>query len=348
MDNSKNNIPNILLLYGEETFLIDERVKEITKNALQEGITENSIEKVDGSDISEQIIVDMSNNLSLISPEKLLIVYNFDILYENKRKSFTGFVNYIKNPNPNTKLMLVGAPSRLNGISKDLKNSKKVSSAKNKISKLPLVLKEIFDNNYYEEYSKIYDNQFANWTVQRAKNYNKMIDLEVANLLSLNCNSIREIDNELKKINIFSPSSDRINIEQVEEIVGVNKENNVFELTKSVGNKELPRSLKISDNLLSQSNQSVLILITLTRYFLKLFKLIDELKNTTNKFQLAGKIGVNPYFIDEYIGSLRKYTPIEIEHNLSILSLADEELKSSTVNHKLLIQRTLTNIINHK
>jgi len=122
------------------------------------------------------------------------------------------------------------------------------------------------------------------------------------------------------------------------------QKNKIFSLFE----KTRLRSLKISDNLLSQSNQSVLILITLTRYFLKLFKLIDELKNTTNKFQLAGKIGVNPYFIDEYIGSLRKYTPIEIEHNLSILSLADEELKSSTVNHKLLIQRTLTNIINHK
>lgn len=347
MSKSSTEIPSILLLFGEEPFLIDEKVHELVKNALENGISENSIEKVDGSETSEQIIVDMANNLSLISPEKLLIVNNFDILYKNKRKSFAGFVNYIKNPNPNTKLILVGAPTRLNGISKDLNSSKKAASAQNKINKLPDALKEIFQKNYYEEFSKIYDNQFASWTVQRAKKYKKVIDLDVANLLSLSCNSIREINNEIKKINIFSPDTDRITIEQVEEIVGVNKDNNVFEITKSVGAKNLSKSISISDNLLSQSNQSVLILITLTRYFLKLFKLSDEIRNTSNKFQLAGKIGVNPYFMDDYLNSLKFYSANQIENNLNTLAKADEELKSSSVNNKLLIQRTLTNLINH-
>ncbi|MFN3194784.1 MAG: DNA polymerase III subunit delta [Chlorobiota bacterium] len=347
MSKSSSEIPKVLLLFGEESFLIDEMIKEIYNAALESGISSNSIEKVDGSEINEQIIVDMANNLSLISPEKLLIINNFDVLYKNKRKSFAGFVNYIKNPNPNTKLILVGAPSRLNGISKDLNSSKKAASAQNKISKLPLALKEIFEKNYYKEFSKIYDNQFATWTVQRAKKYKKVIDLEVANLLSLSCNSIREIDNEIKKINIFSPDSDRITVEQVEEIVGVNKDNNVFELSKSVGSKNLTKSINISDNLLSQSNQSVLILITLTRYFLKLFKLSDEIKNTNNKFQLAGKIGVNPFFMDDYLNSLKFYSPNQIETNLNTLAKADEELKSSSINNKLLIQRTLTNLINH-
>ncbi len=345
---SLNEIPNVLLLFGEEPFLVDEKLKEIIITASNDGVGENSIEKVDGAEVSEQIIVDMANNLSLIAPDKLLIINNFDVLYKNKRKSFAGFVNYIKNPNPNTKLILIGAPSRLNGLYKDLNNSRKASTAQNKINKLPEALKEIFDRNYFIEFSKIYDNQFANWTVQRAKAYKKSIDLEVANLLSLSCNSVREIDNELKKIHIFSPKSTKISAQEVEEIVGVNKENNVFELSKSVGNRDLKTSLIISDNLLSQSNQSVLILITLTRYFLKLFKLSDEIKQTSNKFQLAGKIGVNPYFMDDYLISLRKYSTVQIENNLSILAKSDEQLKSTSVNHKQLIQTTLTNIITQK
>lgn len=341
----QNEIPNSLLIFGEEAFLVDELVAQITQKMIANGLDTNSIERLDGSSISEQEIVDNANNLSLISPQKLLIINNFDVLYKNKRKSFPGLVNYLQNPNPSSTLLFIGVPIRLNGISKELNNSKKASAAKSKVDKLPEVLKYLIQNNFYIEFPKLYDNEIPDWVVKRALKYKKEIDIQTANLIALSCNSIREIDSELDKLNVYLGNKNHITIDDVEEIVGINKENNVFELTKSVGIRDLDTSLRITDNLLIHSNQSVLILITLTRYFLTLFKLIDERKVTTNKFQLAGKVGVNPYFIDEYIRSLSKYSPSDVERSISLLSKADEELKSTSTDNKYLMFRTLTDII---
>ncbi|MFA7325551.1 MAG: DNA polymerase III subunit delta [Candidatus Kapaibacterium sp.] len=341
----QNEIPNTLLIFGEEAFLVDELIIQITQKMIANGLDTNSIERLDGSSINEQEIVDNANNLSLISPQKLLIINNFDVLYKNKRKSFPGLVNYLQNPNPSSTLLFIGVPNRLNGISKELNNSKKATAAKSKVDKLPEALKFLIHNNLYVEFPKLYDNEIPDWIVKRALKYKKEIDIQTANLIALSCNSIREIDSELDKLNVYLGSKNHITIDDVEEIVGINKENNVFELTKSVGIRDLDTSLRITDNLLMHSNQSVLILITLTRYFLTLFKLIDEKKVTSNKFQLAGKVGVNPYFIDEYIRSLSKYSPSDVERSIYLLSKADEELKSTSTDNKYLMFRTLTDII---
>lgn len=341
----QNELPNSLLIFGEESFLVDEFVTIFTNKMISNGLDTNSIERLDGSIITEQEIVDNCNNLSLISPQKLLIINNFDTLYKNKRKSFPGLVNYLRNPNPDTILLFIGVPTRLNGITKELSNPKKVSTAKSKIDKLPEVLKFLIMNDLFIEFPKLYDNEIPEWIVKRALKYKKEIDIQTANLIALSCNSIREIDSELDKLNVYLGNKNKITIDDVEEIVGINKENNVFELTKSVGKRDLDTSLRITDNLLMHSNQSVLIIITLTRYFLTLFKLIDERKATSNKFQLAGKIGVNPYFIDEYINTLNKYSPRDIENSISILSKVDEELKSTSTHNKYLMFRTLTDII---
>jgi DNA polymerase III subunit delta len=341
----QNELPNSLLIFGEESFLVDEFVTIFTNKMISNGLDTNSIERLDGSIITEQEIVDNCNNLSLISPQKLLIINNFDTLYKNKRKSFPGLVNYLRNPNPDTILLFIGVPTRLNGITKELSNPKKVSTAKSKIDKLPEVLKFLIMNDLFIEFPKLYDNEIPEWIVKRALKYKKEIDIQTANLIALSCNSIREIDSELDKLNVYLGNKNKITIDDVEEIVGINKENNVFELTKSVGKRDLDTSLRITDNLLMHSNQSVLIIITLTRYFLTLFKLIDERKATSNKFQLAGKIGVNPYFIDEYINTLNKYSPRDIENSISILSKVDEELKSTSTDNKYLMFRTLTDII---
>lgn len=341
----QNELPNSLLIFGEESFLVDEFVTIFTNKMISNGLDTNSIERLDGSIITEQEIVDNCNNLSLISPQKLLIINNFDTLYKNKRKSFPGLINYLRNPNPDTILLFIGVPTRLNGITKELSNPKKVSTAKSKIDKLPEVLKFLIMNDLFIEFPKLYDNEIPEWIVKRALKYKKEIDIQTANLIALSCNSIREIDSELDKLNVYLGNKNKITIDDVEEIVGINKENNVFELTKSVGKRDLDTSLRITDNLLMHSNQSVLIIITLTRYFLTLFKLIDERKATSNKFQLAGKIGVNPYFIDEYINTLNKYSPRDIENSISILSKVDEELKSTSTDNKYLMFRTLTDII---
>lgn len=345
LNSIKDSLPNNLLVFGEEGFLVDELVENMTRKGIELGFDSNSIERLDGSLISEQEIVDNANNLSLISPQKLLIINNFDILYKNKRKSFPGLVNYLNNPNPSTTIIFIGVPNRLNGISKELSNSKKASAAKTKIEKLPEVLKHLLQNDLYVEFPKLYENEIPDWLLRRAKKYKKEIDLPTANLIALSCNSIREIDNELNKLNVYLGNKNHITMDDVEEIVGINKENNVFELTKAVGSRNLDSSLKITDNLLSHSNQSVLIIITLTRYFLTLFRLLDERKTTSNKFQLAGKIGVNPYFVDEYIRALSKYSPIEIEKSIALLSKSDEALKSTSTDNKYLMFRTLTDII---
>ncbi len=97
-------------------------------------------------------------------------------------------------------------------------------------------------------------------------------------------------------------------------------------------------------DLLSVERQEILILTILQRYFLTLWKL-SEADLSQNKFSIAGKMGISPYFLDDYLSSLRKYQPPAIASSLAALMEADELLKSSGSDNLFVMINTLRKIV---
>lgn len=337
--------PSIILIFGDEEFLVEKSLDKLLTELIKDENDKYNYDNLNQSESSLANIVDIADAFPMMSERRVVVVKNFDKFFKGrtskKNEEFLKFEKFLTNPLDTTVMILIGAPSTLNNISK----SKPATIEKNiKSAKFPydILLKEHICINH----PKIYESEYPAWVLNRVKEFGKTISREAADLLIANSmQTIRDLNNEIEKLNIFLGESKSIGIEEVNRLVGANREFNVFELQKAVGKRDLNRSLKILFNMLSNDRQEMLIISMLTRYFTTLWKILEEQVRTRDKYQLAGKVGISPFFVPEYQSAARRYSPIELDRSFVELCEADEQLKTTGGDNLLIMQKMLTNII---
>ncbi|MGA2296637.1 MAG: DNA polymerase III subunit delta [FCB group bacterium] len=344
--------PPVFLICGEEEFLLDEAYIQL-KNALcNDEVTHYDMEIIDTEEYSTDKIydkiVDSCYAYPFVSERRIVIVKHFEKLtagkISKKNQNNPSLQKYLSNPQPSTFLIIISSDEKLKGAG---------SSAKNKTEKSPKALPfpyEIIIEKYeFIEFPTVYESKYPDWVVKRCQKFGKEITPDAVELLVAQTNpTLRELNNELTKILLYIGDKNQITLMDVGFIAGSSRVNNVFELQKAVGKRQLSIVLSIIENMLASERQEMLIMTMLTRYFVVLFKLIEERSSSQNNFQLAGKVGVSPYFINEYFDALKNYTSKEIENSFQYLCKADEELKSTSTDSIYILQRMLINIMDKK
>lgn len=346
----ENNFPPVLLLFGDEEFLLNEALSQIESVLIPNEESRYDFEVLDGEDITYDRIADSCLAFPFIADKRVVIVRNFDKVIK-KTKSTKNSVNqsfndYLNNPQLSTILILESKDDTFSGLTADLQSKKNEAKALKKIQSAKFPYNIIFEKYYYIEFSKVSESNFANWIQKRFKAKAKEIEPQAVEFLKTNSNlSLRELDNEIDKIVIYYKDQEKITYNELLNVVGVSKIYNVFELQKAVGARDLTKSIMILQKLLATEKQEVLILTILSRYFLVLWKLTEAKATTSDNYKLAELCGINPYFVNEYKESCNKYNIIEIEQTLVKLTETDEKLKSSSISSLYLLEKLLIEII---
>lgn len=334
---NEQNPPPVLLIFGEEEFLISRAI-----NLLIEKFTNPpfnyQFEKYDGAETTLEDITITANTFSFFGENKLILVKDFDKSIgkiSKKNIENNSFYKYLTNPNKNTFLVLQSDNSNLNGLSK----------SKTKSNNLPFPYNLITQKYVWVEYPKVWQTEFENWVKKAAKNLKLELEPDAAQMLvSRSGESLRSLWNELEKLQIFMGGNTKVTLKDVLEVAGSSKELTVFDLQKYVIKKDLKNSVKIINEILRYDRQEMLIISVLQKFFLQLFKL-SEMDLNQNKYALAQKIGVNAFFLDDYLDALKKYTPNQIVNALDQLMYADEQIKSFSSDNLFIMVRMITNII---
>ena len=148
---------------------------------------------------------------------------------------------------------------------------------------------------------------------------------------------LHKIANELKKLTIALPKNKSIDDADVERNIGISKDYNVFELQNAIGSRDVLKANRIvnyfGDN--GKDNPLLVTAITLYGYFAKLIKL--HCTQDKSQGNLASVLGVNPFFVKDYLTAARNYPPQVCIRNISILREFDLKSKgydSGEVNEK--------------
>lgn len=344
---NKNGLPRVLLIFGEEEFLVDEALDKIVSSAKEQSAFD--FEMIDGRETTPERIVDSCMTFPFISTTRTVVVRHFDEMFSGraskKNDEKTSLGRYLLQPLDTTTLILVGAPDSANGL-----QSAKKSGQKAKLDKISKAIKfpfsSIFEHHEWIEFPKVWESDFADWVQSRMKTDGYKISPDAVELLVSQTNpALRDLANELDKLKIYLKDKKNITIEDVTAVVGTSRSFNVFELQKAVGRRDLPLSLVIIENMLATDRQEMLIMTMLTRYFLTLWKLTEAAKTTTNQYALAGQVGVSSFFLNEYIAAMKRFSPAELDRAFIALSDTDQALKSSSVDSVYTIQKMLISIL---
>ena len=156
----------------------------------------------------------------------------------------------------------------------------------------------------------------------------KVIYMSNTTFLNISGYTIRTqcILNELNKL-LASVDGDFIRVNHVDEQVGFNREFNVFELQSALAKRNFNKSIQIAHQMAKNSDKGEMLRTSavLNSYFSKIMSL-HALKSFA-KHDVASFLGVNPYFVDEYLTAQRNFPMIDLEWVMNQLKYFDLRLK---------------------
>lgn len=350
---SANTIPNFIILFGEEDFLVFEAYKSILNILNKE--TDSTIEILDADEQKgkEKLfeLVNSCLNSGFFQVRRIVVVKHVEKFYSGRAKrTKNDFIDNVFEKFINSQLNDIFAifltfEESLNGLTKKLSSAKDANS-KNKIyESLKYPFNILLAKHKWFEFTRLYESQTRTWIVDRFKRKGIAINEQIVDFILANCNlNLWEIDLEIEKIILFSGNKTKLEIGDVVQIVSGSKEYNVFQIVSEIARRNTSNAVGLLPKTLQHSKQEILIVNLIFRYFRNLLILLEESKKTRDKFQLAKIIGVSPYFFDDYQEGIKNYSASEIMQAINLVTNADYQLKSSSKEPILLLELLITNL----
>jgi DNA polymerase III subunit delta len=283
-DLKNRKIAPVYFLEGEEPYFIDRISDYILENMLTE--EEKGFNQVIlyGKDLTVDSILTAARRFPMMSEKQVVVVREAQNI-----KNIEDLAPYVEKPLLSTILV----------INHKYKN----------IDKRKKLYKAVQKTGIYFESKPLYDNQIPEWITKylRAKNYG--IDLRAAQLIADHVGSdLQRIVNDLEKVTISLVPGTSIMPQDVEKNIGISKDFNTFELQNALGKKDVLKSNRIINYFIDNEKMHPLTLIIgmLTIFFRKLL-LYHSIENKSNTTNIAQKIGVTPFFLNDYITAARNY-----------------------------------------
>ncbi|MCX6237800.1 MAG: DNA polymerase III subunit delta [Bacteroidia bacterium] len=296
----------VYFLEGEEPYFMDRISDFILENVLTEEEKGFNQTILYGKDLSIDSIMTAAKRFPMMADRQVVVIREAQNI-----KNIEDLAIYVENPMQSTILVF-------NYKYKSIDKRKKLYKALQK-------------NGIYFESKSLYDNKVPAWISEYLKEKNLGIDPRAAQMITDFVGSdLQRIVNELEKVTISLVPGTSIMPEDVEKNIGISKDYNVFELQKALGNKDILKSNRIINYFIDNEKQNPLTLIigNLVTFFRKIL-IYHSIENKNDRALVVQKLGVNPFFINDYINAASKYSLDKAIHIISMMREYDLRSKGA-------------------
>ncbi len=339
------HLPPILLIFGEERFLVEESLQQFLQELSRRGIDPRHIEYLHCDEISPEQLLSRLMAYPLLSTQRVLVLRNAEKLSKlQKRAEGKQLLQLLEQPLPQNTLIFVASLPNLDGLSRQVSKPRHQATVAKKLQKAPFPFRILLEKHLWIEHPKLYPEEIPSWIGQYLSRYGKTIAPEALQLLlDYTGPSLATIHNELEKLLLYVADRKKITAQDVATLAGFARQYTIFDLQAAIGKRQLRTALHILNTLLTTQRQELLILTMLTRYFLILHKL-SQLR-TREPATLSKITGINIFFIPEYVAALEHFSEQELLKALEILHTADATLKTSSAPAISILQEALIKIL---
>jgi DNA polymerase-3 subunit delta len=289
-------------LEGEEEYFVDKVMDYAEHNILNETESSFNLTVFYGKDAAWPDVINACRRYPMYSERQVVLLKE-----GQQMKDIEKLESYIENPLSSTVLVISYKDKKVDGRTKFAK-----------------LLKE---KGVLLSTKKIYESQLPEWTQEIVANHGYEISKKAIMLLVDHIgNDLNRIENEIEKILVNLGKRKTINEDDIEEFIGISKEFNVFEFQKAVADKDLSNCIRIVQYFEANPKSAPIQLIfpSLYSFFSKLY-MIHGL-NSRDEKTVAASIGINPYFVKDYLQAVKIYSFPQVEK--AILLLHQYNLKS--------------------
>ncbi len=310
---------NTYLIYGNDYSLIKKEINKITSGIKDIVKYDLSFNKIDE-------LLDDASCISMFEDKKVLIGENalfLTSIKENINHNFDYLTKYIKDSNNHNIVILTVISDKIDERKKIVKDIKKYCKViyKSLIQEKDMpnfVINEFKENNYKIDYkTAVY---FVNYV-------GKNIDI---------------LSSEINKMIIYKENNYIITKDDINEISSRGLNDNVFDFTNAIMNKDLNKMYECLNDLLIIGEDPIKIISLLANQFLFIYqvKLLDQ--NGKNQNDIKEILKVHPYRIQLAMNT--NFLVYELSDILKKLHELDFKIKTGSVDKKAGLEDFLLHI----
>jgi DNA polymerase-3 subunit delta len=294
-DWKKNNFKPVYWLEGEEDYYIDKVMDYAEHHILNESEAGFNLIVFYGKDSNWPDVINACRRYPMFAERQVVLLKE-----AQQMRDIEKLEAYIENPLKSTVFVVSYKEKKVDG--------------RTKLAKLLKEKGELLTTK------KMYDNKLPEWTKELIESKGLTITQKALMLLVDHIgNDLNRIDNEIEKIRVNLGSGKNITETVIEENIGVSKDYNVFELQAAIANKDLSKAIRIIQYFEGnpKAGPIQMILPSLYSFFSKVF-MIYGLSSRDEK-SVAASLGLNPYFVKDYIKTVNLFTYPQVEAVLLLL-----------------------------
>ncbi|MBK8142785.1 MAG: DNA polymerase III subunit delta [Chitinophagaceae bacterium] len=282
-------------LEGEEEYFIDKAIDYAEHHILNESEASFNLSVFYGKDANWADVLNACRRYPMFAERQVVLLKE-----AQQMKDVEKLEPYIETPLSSTVFVVSYKEKKLD--------------ARKKFAKL------VKENGVLVTTKKMYDKDVPAWTQELVHSKGLTISPKgLALLVDHIGNDLTRIENEIDKLSVNLGKGTNITEDDIEKYIGVSKDYNVFELQAALAAKDLARTIRIIQYFEAnpKAGPIQLILPSLYSFFSKVFMIFGA--GTNDEKTIATSIGVNPYFMKDYMQAARLYSYPGVEKVLLLL-----------------------------
>lgn len=178
------------------------------------------------------------------------------------------------------------------------------------------------------------------------KKEGKRISVETAGrILDKTGNDMAMLRSELEKLVSYCMDKDVIETEDVEIICSQNIEDKIFELIDAISEKNARKAMELYYDMLALKEPPIKLLVLMEKQFNQLLQIRLLRDEGEQRDTIAGKVGINPYFIGSYMNRASKYSAEELRRIFELAIETDEEIKTGKISDVLGVETLILSLL---
>lgn len=294
-DFKKKKYKPVYFLMGDEPYFIDLISDYAEKNILDDSEKEFNQSVLYGGDVDVATIVSEAKRYPMMADVQVVIIKEAQNV-----KNIENLESYIQNPLTSTVLIICYKYKALD--------------------KRKTFPKTIAKHGVLFESKRMYDNKVPDWISGYLKDKGYSGGPNSTTLLTEYLGAdLGKIANELDKLMINLPAGSEITLDHIQQNIGISKDYNTFELNDALSKRDVVRANRIVNYFGSNIKEHPMpvTISALYGYFVKVMQY--HFLQDKSKESAARTLGVNPFFVQDYINAARNYSTAQVKSVISVL-----------------------------
>lgn len=320
----------LYLLYGSESFLIEETIHTIINHTLAVEEHDFNLSYYELREINISTAIEDAETLPFMGSLRVVIVKDASFLTGKDQSKvehdLIAFEKYINNPVPETIFVIVAPYEKLDERKKLVKLLKKQA--------------EVL------EASPLKEEDLRKWIQARVKSYKVEFTSDgIGQLLALLGTSLVMIAGEIEKLALYVGEGGTITEETVLALVSKTVEQDVFSLVDHVVHQRSKMALQVFSDLINQKEEPLKILSLLARQFRIIYQVKELSKRGYSQQKITGTLKLHPYVVKLASQQGSRFQENHLLQFIDELAEMDYKIKTGKMEKQLALQLFIIKVV---